>query len=151
MSKGRWEVHDFIKQHKHIHYCEACINPDGTVEYIYPNHFNFFFLKATGIDIREYESKSLEEWDSVVDKYVAVNTPHYIDALCERSGCVALWYNMAVIPTNATKKQEYVLQMLEAHKIVDFQDTSNHRMCINRAHLKPGRRIVDLKDAVYLK
>lgn len=141
LSRGRWNIHDFIKQHNHINYCEASIDPDGFIEYTIPCHFDYFMNKAFGINVEDYRNDTYERWQEMEKLFPS--GVEAMDYLVETSGCVSMWFSQALCPTNMTDAQIEAIRLLLEHKIVDFTSW-DHLLCINRRNQLPGQRVVKL-------
>lgn len=100
------DVKKFIREHKHINYCEAIIDKNGLVEYAEPSHLMTL--------CKEY-GKSKEE----IDKEMSI-TASPLEWLVEKTGCVAIWWNYCVIPKSLNEVQKEVIKELIKSEIVGF-------------------------------
>ena len=112
MQKGKFKVDEFIRQHNYICYCEAIIHPNGEIEYAIPSHtmkMEEITLSLTGM--------THEELNNAIPIY---DSP--LQWMINRTGCIALWYDGAIIPenTNITDKQREVIKLLYKNKIISI-------------------------------
>lgn len=77
-------IEDFIKEHKHICYCEAIIYPDGDITYAVPSHQQAL-IKITG--------KTMEELWNIAPLTASPN-----EWLIDYTKCIAVWYNGFKMP-----------------------------------------------------
>ena len=101
------DIVSFIKNHKHICYCEAIIDKDGKIAYVRPSHVETL-IRETG--------KSRDEINNLMPLDAAP-----IKWLIDYTGCVSVWYDYFIIPTQGlTKEQEIALKQLSATDVVNF-------------------------------
>ena len=93
-------IEDYIKQHKHINYCECVIHPDGKIEDARPSHQEKL-IEITGIG-RDEIWKIIQPTDDA------------LEWLLNKTGCVAVWYNFSKVPSNKpiTGEQAYAMRRL---------------------------------------
>lgn len=72
-------IEDFIKEHKHICYCEALIYPDGDITYAVPSHQQAL-MRIIGKNIEEL-------WD------IIPHTASPYEWLIDYTKCIAIWYD----------------------------------------------------------
>ncbi|HOA80515.1 MAG TPA: hypothetical protein PKK61_05555 [Defluviitaleaceae bacterium] len=101
---AKQQIDDFVKNHKHINYCEAIIHKDGSVEYAEPSHVEKL-INVTG-----------ENRNVVYNKIPIYEFPIYW--LVEYTGCVSVWYEGHITPKDCTDKQIQSLNKLINNKII---------------------------------
>lgn len=77
-------IEDFIKEHKHICYCEAIIYPDGDITYAVPSHQQAL-IKITG--------KTIDGLWDIIPQTASPNK-----WLIDYTKCIAVWYNGFKMP-----------------------------------------------------
>ena len=97
-------VKDYIIQHNDIYYCEAIIYPDGTIEDARPSHIEAL-LKATN-----------EDREIINEKMPIEASP--AAWLVDYTGCIAIWYNDALLPESFNAKQASTISKLITNNIV---------------------------------
>ena len=90
--QGPQHINTFINFHKlhHINYCEVIIYPNGDIEYCIPSHQETL-LRACKMNKDEFMK-------------ICINNDVLID-LCNKSKCVAVWYNLYINPNEMTDEQ----------------------------------------------
>lgn len=105
---NKMSVHEYIKQHKHINYCEAIIDKDGLIIDVKPNHIQTL-IRETGL--------SQDEINTMMPTSCSP-----IDWLVDYTGCIAVWYEGVIIPTTGfTKKQKESALLLVENNIIKNQ------------------------------
>lgn len=98
------DVETFIRNHKHINYCEIVMNKEGEVCYSKPSHINTL-IRSTGKSEKEiYDIMPLDA------------SP--IDWLIEYTGYVAIYTNGIYLPNEVTEKQALALEKLFGENLV---------------------------------
>lgn len=111
MIHDKINVYDYIKQHNHIHYCEAIIYPDGRIADVKPSHI-YTLIRETGIS-----------YNDIYKKIPVISSP--IDWLIEYTGCICVWYEYCVTPKSLTKEQLESLKALIENKIITNKIITN--------------------------
>lgn len=107
----RTNAKDFIDSHEHINYCEAIIYQDGTIEYANPSHIKAL-ERATGKDVN---------W--IYDRMPITSSP--LHWLIEYTGCVCVWSDFSITPTNPTKEQMNTLELLIENNLTKFYSSTS--------------------------
>lgn len=98
-------IKDYIKNHKHINYCEAIIDIAGNIEDARPSHIEHL-IRQTGLS-RE----------KIHELMPLTATP--ISWLVEYTQSIAIWYDYVCIPKEVSKEQLESLNLLINSKIVN--------------------------------
>ena len=107
---NKLNVDTFIKEHKHIRYCEAILYPDGTLAYVKPSHTETL-IRATGLTHKEvYDLMPIDDSSLLW--------------LLDYTGCISIYYNFYVLPRNKEITQEQILSLKKLFKsnIVGFNN-----------------------------
>lgn len=105
---NKLDVDTFIKEHKHVYYCEAIIYRDGSIAYVRPSHIETL-IRETGLTHKQ-----------VYDEMPTCE--HSLYWLLDKTGCVAVWYDTYATPRNKklTLAQRITLKKLSDADIVSF-------------------------------
>ena len=108
IKDNKLHIDEFIKNHRHINYCEAVIYRDGTIAYVNPSHVETL-IRATGLTHSEVYNE-IPIWE------------HTILWLVNKTGCIAVWYGDYVAPKDKklTLEQHITLKKLSNSNIVSF-------------------------------
>lgn len=103
-----------IHKENFINYLEVIIRPDGTIEYAVPSHQQK--LEKIAIEIN-----GIEKFNQELESDEAYND--YLKWLCNFTGCVSVWNNFCVKPTNFTNEQKQSLKLLSEnyYKKIDLK------------------------------
>lgn len=106
--KGKIQIEKFIQHHKQnfINYCEVVIYPDGDVEYCIPSHQETL-IRITGIS-KEILWKELFYCGDVIKQ------------LCNKTGCMSVWFNGFIAPDNITNEQLESLKKLKDAECIAY-------------------------------
>ena len=100
----KYAAEDFIANHNEICYCEAIINPEGLIGNIWISHTKSLIGEMGLTEDEVYEAMPISE------------SP--IHWLIRKTGCVAVWYNFALVPSTLTKKQIATIKKLKNSEVV---------------------------------
>lgn len=98
------KVEDYIKQHKHICYCEAIVMDNGDIDDAVPSHIEAL-IKLTGLGR-----------DKVWELMPITASP--IEWLMNYTNTVCLWYQGYMKTGNLTVEQLRTINMLSEKKII---------------------------------
>lgn len=102
-------IDDFIKNHKHINYCEAILFEDGSIDYAIPSHQEYLvaeYMKRTGMSKEEV-------WEEIPI------TASPIDWLIDKTKCIIIWYDSFMRNKTITQSQFNSLSKLKENKIIN--------------------------------
>lgn len=108
IEDNKLDIDTFIKEHKHVYYCEAIIYRDGRIAYVRPSHIETL-IRETGLTHKE-----------IYDEMPSCE--YILYWLLDKTGCVAVWYNTYAAPRNKklTLAQKITLKKLSNTDIVSF-------------------------------
>lgn len=103
-----------IHKENFINYLEVIIKPNGIIEYAVPSHQQK--LEKIAIEIN-----GIEKFNQELESDEAYND--YLKWLCNFTGCVSVWNNFCVKPTNFTNEQKQSLKLLSEnyYKKIDLK------------------------------
>ena len=105
---NKMNIQEYIKQHKHINYCEAIIDKDGMIVDVCPNHINTLIIE-TGLS------------QDKIDSMMPISCSP-IEWLVDYTGCIAVWYEGMILPTTGfTQEQKETVLQLVNHNIIKNQ------------------------------
>jgi flagellar biosynthesis GTPase FlhF len=141
------KVEDYIKQHKHVNYCEALIFPNGDIIDARPSHVEALIKEVT----HDY-SLSREQLAEMMP-----NNASPLHWIIDRYNYGCIWYNSAIVSVDYTEAILNTIQKLIDANILQnvfrIDETDEYKRCkiLNAKELDEASLFALQKQTFFLR